>query len=408
MNDKEVLETRDQRLKKYEVYALKKSNPIVCPVCSKSFTNNYSLSNHFLVRGYCEGPKYLDDAHRDYYLKQLEEKKIKHKENLENKIYQKKCIRCDKSYEVNYEKRLQKRCPECEIKYPPKIKIPTRKTKIGNCTKCGLEMIIKVCSNNQICSNCREEERKEKVKQILATPIKILCMSCKKEILYYRKHVRDRVCRVFCDLCNNDPYLFKKDQKYERVIELLKKTTLTRREIKKLLGLETDYVREAAIEKFGEEWYKKRVKVIRKRGLLQSQFQRPSGLEISFTRELKIPFESNKWIVLKIDGEHFRSEIDVKIPIGDRKFAILIDGESFHGPKKFYNKDKVSKNNEDMDNVKAKALARMGYYTIRYSETEVNSGWANDHFLKIYSKFSLSFPFYYYRNWITGEEITNF
>lgn len=98
--------------------------------------------------------------------------------------------------------------------------------------------------------------------------------------------------------------------------------------------------------------------------------------------------------------QKYRCEIDVKIPIGDRKFAILIDGESFHGPNKFYNKDKP-----DMDNIKAQTLADMGYYTIRYSETEIKSGWAHNHFINLYNKFMGYLPSYYLYNWITGEEI---
>jgi hypothetical protein len=404
----DIYETREQRLRKYKKYALKRVDSVLCPVCEKPFKNKYSLANHFLIKGFSDGIRFIDKEHEDYWLKEKEEKKERHLKEVKERKYEHNCWKCGKLFVSDYEHRFQKYCVECLINFPPKKKKPQNEFKNYPCSVCGTLIRMKLNANNKICKKCREKEREQEIQRILSTPIKITCLICKNKVEYTRKHVRDRVARLICPDCKNNGSYFKKHPKYDKVLELLRETTLTRREIKSLLGLEIDYVREAAIDLYGEEWYKKRVKMIRKRGQLQSCYQCTSGLELSFTDELKVPFETNKWIVLKIDGECYKSEIDVKVPIGNRKFAILIDGESFHGPKKFYRKDAVDKNNEDVDNVRARALADMGYFTIRYSETEVNSGWAIKNFSKLYTEFSLLLPSYYLRNWITGEEIKKY
>jgi hypothetical protein len=427
--DKPFIETMQDRLTQFDELKIEKRNEVNCPVCFKPFVNNYSLSNHFLIRGYSEGVKYIDEAHKNYFLQQKEKKELRHKEEVKNRIYLKKCIRCEIEYQVDYEHRFQKRCPECEKKYPTKIKKHTNLLKNGFCTRCKSEMVIKIHSTTQICADCRKKEREEEIRQLIAIPLKVTCLHCKKEFFYYKKHVRDHTARILCDGCKKDPYPFKKDLKYEKVVYLLEKTDLTRREIKKLLGLEKDFIREAALEKFGLDWYNKRIEFIRDRAgpangeskllfynelrkdkdkfeeFFKGRFSSPSLLEINFQEQLsrsKFTFESNKWMSIKINNLYERREVDLKVSLENtrRKFAIFIDGEAFHGSKAYFKSNSVEKECEI-----TKAFSSLGYLSIRYSETEVENGTALNHFMTKYEEFKKTPPSYYYRNWMTMEEI---
>jgi hypothetical protein len=423
------METMENRLAQYSELKTEKRQGIVCPVCQKPFVNKYCLSNHFLVRGYHNGPRYFDEAHKEYFLNQKLEDNRKHKEEVINRIYVKKCIRCGNVHQVDFEHRFQKRCPECEIKYPNKIKKPTGLTKNGHCARCNAPMIIKVCSNNQVCGDCRTKEKEERIRLLISMPLKRKCSRCGLEIIYYRKHKRDRTARILCDQCKEDFFPFKKDPKYEKVIYLLEKTTVTRREIKKLLGLEKDFVREAAIEKYGLEWYSNRVSFIRDRAgplsgassriffaelkknkskleeFFKNRFPVPSKLELDFQKSLtqqKISFESNKWTTIKVNGLYERREVDIKVPLkgSERKFVIFIDGEAFHGYQAYFKMTPVEKEAEI-----TRAFSSIGYLTVRYSESEIKTGKALNHFLDKYKEFKESPPLYYYRNWMTSEEI---
>jgi len=425
------LETKEDRLEEFKKYNNSKELSVLCPVCEKSFTNKYSLSNHFLIRGYNNGTQFIDNDHEVYWKNEKKKKLQKHKENLKNKKYIKKCRRCGDTFEEDFEGKHRKQCPDCRIKYPPKKKKPQNEFKKYPCSRCGDLIKVKLNANNKICDQCRKKEKEIEVRENLLKPLKVNCLVCNETLDYYKKHIRDRVSRILCDECKNDPYRFKKHYKYYRVIHLLENTALTRREIKELLNLEMDYVREAAIEKFGKEWYEKRVSFIRKRaGPLHAKklkeffielrkdkdkFNKwfedrslkcvPSELEKTFWRGLnEFKYLPNQWITIKINEQYERREIDVKVTINEtgRKFAVLIDGEAFHGYQAYFKKSTV----EDDVNT-AKVLADMGYYTIRYSETEVKSGWANRHFEEKYKEFMKSSPKYYYRNWITDEEISH-
>jgi len=347
-------------------------------------------------------------------------------------LYVKKCIRCGKEHEVEYGHRFQKRCPECEIKYPVRKKTPTNLTKTGYCTRCQLEMLVKVGSNNQVCEVCRTKEQEVEAQRILATPMQVSCLHCGESFYYYRKHLMDRTARCLCNKCRSDPHPFKKDPKYEKVIYLLESTDLTRREIKELLGLEDDFVREAAVEKFGCEWYAKRVSSFRNRAGLstsdrmrkffaelkkdsdkleaffKNRFPSPSKLEIGFRdslSKLNMPFDSNSWMTIKVAGSYERREVDVKVPLNNtsRKFAVFIDGEAFHGPNAYFKSNSV-----DKERAITIAFSSLGYFAVRYSESEVKSGAAINHFLLKYREFEKNLPEYYYRNWMTEEEVVKF
>lgn len=198
-----------------------------------------------------------------------------------------------------------------------------------------------------------------------------------------------------------------------------------------MLSLEIDYVREAAIEKFGREWYEKRVSFIRKRaGPLHAVSNKkffdelrknkkkfdewfeekafksnPSRLEKQFRENLNINYKCNCWKTLKIDNKYRRKEIDIEIIEEkiNKNFSIFIDGEAFHGSQAYFKGAPV-----EIDIKVALKLSEVGYYTIRYSESEIKSGWANRHFDEKYKEFLLKPPKYYYRNWLDNKEVINY
>jgi len=385
--------------------------------------------DYILNKGFNDGPKFLDEAHKNYYLKQQEDKKLKKEEERKNKTYDKICIKCGKSYIIDYMHRFQKRCPECEIKYPPKIIRFTGLTKVSSCRKCGSEMVVKKNSTTHICKKCHDEEKERKRKLILEKPVKTNCLRCGKEIIYCKRHIKDHYSRVLCDSCKNDPFPFKKDPKYNNVMYLLENTTLTCREIEELLGLEKDYIKEAAIERHGFDWYKNRLIFIRKRSGLEhsaamlnfynklrkdenklkehfeNRIRTPSNLELLFQKNLSdcmISFEHNSWQTIKINNTFERREIDLKIPLKNtnKKFIVFVDGEAFHGPQAFFKASPVER-----DCNTTKAFSDLGYLTIRYSESEIKNGIAIAHFISKYKEFETRAPVYYYRNWMTKEEI---
>jgi len=426
-----MLETKKIRLEKYSGFSDKKRESILCPVCNKSFTNKYSLSNHFIIRGFDDGVRFIDDLHKIYWENKKMSDEDKHKKEVLSRVYEKWCWRCKKIYMDDFDHRFSKQCPECRIKFPSKKKNPQSELKKYPCPRCGNLTVMKLSGNNKICENCRKKEKDEKIRRILATPLHVSCLCCGNSLKYYRKSVRDRICRILCDKCKNDPCRFKNHYKYSQVIELLEKTDLTRREIKELLNLEIDYVREAAEEKFGDQWYNDRVKFIRNRaGSISAESNRkffeelrkdkerfdkwfndrsfkstPSSLEKSFVSELGyIKYSQNQWKTLLIKGKYERREIDVKIPLGDsgKKFVVFIDGEAFHGGNTC-SCFKTIPMEKEIDITKA--FSELGYFTVRYSETEIKNGMANKHFSEKYSEFLANPPKYYYRNWMTNEEI---
>ena len=376
---------------------------VMCPVCFKGFSNRYALSNHFMVRGYSDGPRFIDDAHRDFWIEEKKKKSVEHAAEVASKHYEKRCWRCGGMFQSDFTHRFAKQCPSCKEKYPSKIKRPQSETKEYPCARCHITFLVKRSASNTVCPTCRKKEREEKVAKILAAPMHVSCLHCGAEILYYRKHLRDKLSRAVCPTCQENITRYKNHPKYERVIALLENTLLTRRDIKEVLGLELDFVREVAIDRFGASWYKRRIEFIRRRAHLQICFVRPSGLEKTFVKGLQIkPCAQNDWMILTINGKQCKKEIDVKVALGEtgRKFAILIDGETFHGKNSYFRQGY-----EKIDIDTATTLASMGYFTIRYSETEVNSGWACDHFKSLYDRFLANPPVYYCRNWMTKEEI---
>lgn len=422
--------TIEDRMKPFEKLREDKKTEVTCPVCGTPYPNRYSLSNHFMIRGCESGVKFKDSAHEDYWNETKKLLKKEHEKEILSRIYDKLCIRCNKSFNVDYLHRFQKRCSVCEILYPIKNKINATEVIEAFCIRCGLPVSALKGTTLIVCEECRKKEKEEKNNKILETKIFLNCISCREPVEYKKKHIRDHTFRILCEKCKATDW-FKNDEKYNKVIMLLQDSTLSRRDIKKLLSLEIDYVREAAIDKYGEEWYANRVLMIRKQAAPIMQQQRimffkelrkdkqkfdkwfearaiksnPSSLEYSFRDFLtkqSIGFVPNSWITVKVNDLYERREIDIKVPLEDtgRKFSIFIDGEAFHGKNTYFRGSTV-----EAEQGSTKAVASLGYFTIRYSESEIKSGWAFDHFKNLYNEFKNNIPKYYYRNWMTGEEL---
>lgn len=406
---------------------------VCCPVCNLFFNNNYCLSNHIFNRG---NSKFLNRAHKKYWIEKKLKDKEAHKRDAMIKTYEKRCIRCKKLFTVNFDNRLKKRCEICEKKYPRRIKIKKKEysTKNVSCRDCSKIITVRLFSNNEVCNDCRNKRKEEKKKSKLKKPIISFCNRCGKLIVKHKKYLRDKGSRRVCDDCKNDNEWFKKHNKYSDVIELLSTTDLTRHEIVTSLDLSHDFVKEAAIDRFGENWYENRLKKINENAKLRQskskklffdklrlnrrRFKRffdkrnhamnPSSLERKFVQDisnLSNFIETNKWSTIKINGVYQHREIDVKVKLVKRKFAIFIDGEAFHGKNA---KPCFKGPTIEQDCSIASAFAEKGYFSIRYSETEVKSNWAMNHFLCLYKNFRNDEPTFYYRNWMTNEEIVKY
>jgi hypothetical protein len=114
--------------------------------------------------------------------------------------------------------------------------------------------------------------------------------------------------------------------------------------------------------------------------LLKRRFGGTCALEARLSERLKednLIFELNVWQSIPINGKKVPREADIKVDLGaGRKLVILCDGEAFHGPRTIYGDPKDRINDDVMT---AKAYFSLGYSVIRYSETEINSGWAMQH-----------------------------
>jgi len=90
----------------------------------------------------------------------------------------------------------------------------------------------------------------------------------------------------------------------------------------------------------------------------------------------------NVWQAVPIQGTLVPREADLKIDLGLHKIVVLCDGEAFHGPRFAFGD--AARRVQD-DTLTAEAYYALGYSVIRYSETELKSGWALDHLLGVVS-----------------------
>jgi hypothetical protein len=418
-----MLLTSEQRLEKYKDF--KTEGEIVCKACKKTFVNLYAFSSHCYNRIL---KRFIDNEHEAYFKQNLEERKYERRKIFINKKRKKICIKCKKEFFVDFEQCKKRKCPECHIKFPNKKRLGHKVEgfKTIKCLRCGSDTIAKKCASHIICKKCNDKERQIFCDLRLNQPIKAKCKYCKKEVLFETKErtLRYRAANVVCEDCKNN---YKKHPKYDLVLKLLSETDLTKGDIEKLISLKKDFITKVAIEHFGQIWWQERLKRItnnasqitsKKRKLFFNELRKdpvalekylsylhrmPSKLELLFSSNLPKEFdtESNVWTTLKIDSRFEHHEIDLKVKLDNyKKFIIFIDGEAFHGENAFFKT--VS---PVADEKIAKAFADLGYYVIRYSETEVKSNWAVKNFCNLFSDFKNHKPQYYYRNWQTKQEI---
>lgn len=136
---------------------------------------------------------------------------------------------------------------------------------------------------------------------------------------------------------------------------------------------------------------------------LQRRFGGTCALEASFARSLRevgfTKLDMNVWQSVPIKGSKVPREADIKVAVGGgRKIVVLCDGEAFHGPKAIFGnpEDRI---NEDRET--ALAFFRLGYSVIRYSETEIHSGFALNSFQDLFLKLGKWKKIY--RNWCPKE-----
>jgi hypothetical protein len=93
-------------------------------------------------------------------------------------------------------------------------------------------------------------------------------------------------------------------------------------------------------------------------------------------------------------------EADLKIPLRDgRKVVVLCDGEAFHGPRTIFG-DPSRRIKADTET--AEAYFSIGYSVLRYSESEIKSGYAAEHVLEVLTRLGVVRRIYH--NWCPSEE----
>jgi len=137
----------------------------------------------------------------------------------------------------------------------------------------------------------------------------------------------------------------------------------------------------------------------------KKHFGQGSALEAGFAEDLRkagvADLTLNDWQSLRIGGRWCPREADIKVALGDgRKVVILCDGEAFHGPGFIYGPpaDRIA---EDVRT--AEAYFATGYSVVRYSETEIQSGWALPHFQAMFDRLRTSSA-QGYRTWHPSVE----
>jgi len=133
--------------------------------------------------------------------------------------------------------------------------------------------------------------------------------------------------------------------------------------------------------------------------------RKSSGLEKLFVSQLGergfVPCGRNSWCTIEVGGERVRREVDLKFQVDAfRKVAVFCDGIVFHGPGCLYH-DPLEKIKDDRET--ALAFYSRGYSSLRYSGTEIRSGWAISHFIGVVE--SLAVHEARYRNWCPEEEL---
>lgn len=116
--------------------------------------------------------------------------------------------------------------------------------------------------------------------------------------------------------------------------------------------------------------------------LNREQARTGSRLEETFVDQMLdkgfAPCGRNVWITLEVEGQKVHRELDIRVNTSSgRKVIVLCDGIVYHGPGCLYT-DPEKKTADDI--ATAESLYSLGYTVLRYSETEILSGQAIQHF----------------------------
>lgn len=110
-----------------------------------------------------------------------------------------------------------------------------------------------------------------------------------------------------------------------------------------------------------------------------------SKLEVTLVNQLVhngyTNFVRNDWQSVPIKNTFVPREADLKISLEDgRKVVVMCDGEAFHGPRAIFGdpKDRIASDIET-----ARGYHSLGYSVLRYSESEINSGVAIGHLVRM-------------------------
>jgi hypothetical protein len=142
-----------------------------------------------------------------------------------------------------------------------------------------------------------------------------------------------------------------------------------------------------------------------KAAFIKRKFGGPHNLELLFAEQLAASgvedFKMNQWQSVSVDGAMVPREADLKVNIdGTRKIVVLCDGEAFHGPRAIF----VEPEERVRDDVAtAEAYFQLGYSVLRYSETEIKTGRAIEHFKNIHGRLQ-SEVVRVYRTWYPEVE----
>jgi predicted RNA-binding Zn-ribbon protein involved in translation (DUF1610 family) len=137
---------------------------------------------------------------------------------------------------------------------------------------------------------------------------------------------------------------------------------------------------------------------------IKARCGKSGSLETMLAKQLRVSgiinFVMNDWQAVPIRGTKVPREADIKVSVDlHRKLVILCDGEAYHGPRTIHGdpKDRIQLDTETTD-----GYYSLGYSVIRYSETEIKSGFAIEHLLGILELLRVHKRIY--RNWCPLEE----
>lgn len=301
----------------------------------------------------------------------IQHKCLECRKKIEDKYFYRECSRCgEKKHKDEFEYGAQK-CKACGgIRRDLKI------DGIKKC-KCG----EKFNSNEEFCPHCNRKNLKSikkknrKSERIIyqnrviyesGKKFPIICDKCKNEIILLRK--RKSIKKFICQDC-------KEKIKNSVEGELIRckfcgevKELITKEHIFKCsngkLNLE-DYIRIYGNDRCSEK-YKNRLILARRLHLKTKKISTSSKLEEKFYENLKNHIECKHSYIFDF------YEIDIAIP--DKKIAIEIDGDYWHGNPNFYPKLSVRQlRRQSSDKKKDKFLKKHGWSVLRFWETDIKN-----------------------------------